>query len=80
MTENQILETVRSLAGGKGLCSALYQGLLANPEELTRLAKLNFKDVVDLILYLGIIITANEACKLSKENRETTLEVLEDEE
>lgn len=52
MTENQILEAVKSLAGSQGFYSALYQGLLANPEELTKLAKLNFKDVVDLILYL----------------------------
>lgn len=52
MTEEQILSSVKSLASNKGFYSTLYQALLEHPEELTALAKQDFKDIVDLVLYL----------------------------
>lgn len=55
MNREEILETVKSLAGSQGFYTRLYQYLSEGSEEsedyLNMLEEKNFKDPVDLILY-----------------------------
>ncbi len=56
MTRNEIINTIESLAKSQGFYSRLYSFLNENSEEsekyLDLLENENFKDPVDLILYL----------------------------
>ncbi len=52
MTAQEIMETVKSLARAQGFYYRLYETLKANPEALDFLAKQNFKDSLDMIMFL----------------------------
>ena len=52
MNEEQILSAVESLSHSQGFYGRLFEYLSENPEALSRLAKQNFGDVVDLVLFL----------------------------
>ena len=57
MKREEIMETIKSLASSQGLYSRLYRDLMALDEEkynevMTELESQNFKDGVDLIMYI----------------------------
>lgn len=53
MNKKEILETIKSLANSQGFYTRLYQFLKEESGEyLDMLEKQNFKDPIDLILYL----------------------------
>jgi hypothetical protein len=56
MTKEQILSLIRKLASSQGFYSRLYQFLSDKTEDseeyLNHLSEQNFKDDIDLILYL----------------------------
>ena len=52
MDAKEIMETVKELARSQGFYYRLYETLKANPEALDFLAKQNFKDRIDMIMFL----------------------------
>lgn len=52
MTAQEIMETVKSLASSQGFYCRLYETLKENQEALDFLAKQNFKDSLDMIMFL----------------------------
>ena len=57
MKREEIMETIKTLASSQGLYSRLYRDLMALDEEkynevMTELESQNFKDGVDLIMYI----------------------------
>ena len=57
MKREEIMETIKSLASSQGLYSRLYRDLMELDEEkynevMTELESQNFKDGVDLIMYI----------------------------
>ena len=57
MKREEIMETIKSLASSQGLYGRLYRDLMALDEEkynevMTELESQNFKDGVDLIMYI----------------------------
>lgn len=52
MNAQEIMETVKELAKSQGFYCHLYEILKANPEALDFLAKQNFKDSIDMIMFL----------------------------
>lgn len=52
MNAEEILLTLRKLAKHNGSYGKVYEYVLENPSFLDNLESLNFKDEVDLILYL----------------------------
>ena len=57
MKREEIMETIKSLASSQGLYSRLYRDLMALDEEkynevMTELESQNFKDAVDLIMFI----------------------------
>lgn len=48
----EIMETVKELARSQGFYCRLYETLKANPEALDFLAKQNFKDSIEMIMFL----------------------------
>lgn len=52
MNKEEILNSIKSLASGQGFYGRLYEQLYDNEEALEFLEKQNFKDIIDLILYL----------------------------
>lgn len=52
MDKKEIMETVKELARSQGFYCRLYETLKTNPEALDFLAKQNFKDSVDMIMFL----------------------------
>ena len=52
MNEEQILSAVESLSHSQGFYGRLLEYLIGSPEVLSRLAKQNFGDVVDLVMFV----------------------------
>ena len=57
MEREEIMETIKSLASSQGLYSRLYRDLMELDEEkynevMTELESQNFKDGIDLIMYI----------------------------
>ena len=57
MKREEIMETIKTLASSQGLYSRLYRDLMALDEDkynevMTELESQNFKDGVDLIMYI----------------------------
>ena len=57
MKREEIMETIKTLASSQGLYSRLYRDLMELDEEkynevMTELESQNFKDGVDLIMYI----------------------------
>lgn len=52
MNKDQILEAIRTLSYSQGSYGRLYEYILENNEILEELEKQNFKDVLDMVLYL----------------------------
>lgn len=52
MTKEEIMETIKSLAKSQGFYGRLYEFFKENPEVLDFLAKQNFKDRLDMIMFL----------------------------
>lgn len=57
MKREEIMETIKTLASSQGLYSRLYRDLMELDEEkydevMTELESQNFKDVVDLIMFI----------------------------
>lgn len=57
MKREEIMETIKTLASSQGLYSRLYRDLMALDEEkynevMTELESQNFKDAVDLIMFI----------------------------
>lgn len=52
MSKDEILLTVKSLGMSQGFYGRLYLELVENDDLLLELERQNFKDSVDLILYL----------------------------
>lgn len=52
MTKEEIMEAIKSLARSQDFYGRLYETLKANPEALDFLAKQNFKDSLDMVMFL----------------------------
>lgn len=52
MNENEILDVLKNLSKNQGFYYTLYAKVLEEPELLKHLVNINFKDTIDLILYL----------------------------
>lgn len=52
MNRQEILDTVRSLSRSQGFYGRLYKELQDNEESLDYLVQQNFKDSVDMVLFL----------------------------
>ena len=57
MKREEIMETIKTLASSQGLYSRLYRDLMALDEDeynevMTELESQNFKDAVDLIMFI----------------------------
>ena len=52
MNKEEILNTIKSLASSQGFYSRLYNELESNENCLNFLEEQNFKDPIDLILFL----------------------------
>lgn len=52
MDRNEILDSIKSLASSQGFYGRLYEQLYDNDDALEYLEQQNFKDVVDMILFL----------------------------
>lgn len=52
MSKQEIMEAIKSLAMSQGFYGRLYRTLKENPEALDFLAKQNFKDSVEMIMFL----------------------------
>lgn len=52
MNKEQILQTIKSLAQSQGFYGRLYEQIVDNEEALEYLEKQDFKDPVDMILFL----------------------------
>lgn len=52
MTKQEIMEAIKSLAKSQGFYGRLYETLKENPEALDFLAKQNFKDSLDMVMFL----------------------------
>jgi hypothetical protein len=54
MTGSEILETFKNLGKSQGFYSFLYKTCVENPKVLEELENKNFKDTVDLIMYVEL--------------------------
>lgn len=52
MNKDEILKAIKSLASSQGFYGRLYEQVVDNDEALDYLEQQNFKDVVDMILFL----------------------------
>lgn len=52
MTKEEIMKAIKSLAKSQGFYCRLYETLKENPEALDFLAKQNFKDSIDMVMFL----------------------------
>lgn len=52
MTKEEILKSIKTLSKSQGFYQGLYENLKSNSELLEYLEKQNFKDIMDLILFL----------------------------
>lgn len=52
MNKEEILNYIKTLSKSQGFYYGLYENLKYNKELLEHLEKQNFKDIVDLILFL----------------------------
>ena len=52
MNKKEIMEAIKSLAQSQGFYGRLYRTLKENPEALDFLAKQNFKDSLDMVMFL----------------------------
>lgn len=52
MNRDEILNTIKSLASSQGFYGRLYEQLYDNDDSLEYLERQNFKDPVDLIMFL----------------------------
>lgn len=52
MNKQEIMDAIKSLSHSQGFYGRLYETLKANPEALDFLAKQNFKDTLDMIMFL----------------------------
>lgn len=52
MNKEQILQTIKFLSSSQGYYGRLYEELVDNEEVLNYLEQQNFKDAVDMILFL----------------------------
>lgn len=54
MNKEEILETIRKLSCSQGFYGRLYEEIKDNEKALSYLEKQNFKDAVDLVLFLEV--------------------------
>lgn len=52
MNKEEILKSIKTLSKSQGFYQGLYENLKSNNELLEYLEKQNFKDIMDLILFL----------------------------
>jgi hypothetical protein len=52
MNKEEIMETIKSLARSQGFYGRLYETLKENPDALEFLEKQNFKDSLDMVMFL----------------------------
>nr|DAR13264.1 MAG TPA: hypothetical protein [Caudoviricetes sp.] len=52
MTKEEIMEAIKSLAKSQGFYGRLYEFFKENPEALENFAKQNFKDSLDMVMFL----------------------------
>lgn len=52
MNKEEILKNIKTLSKSQGFYQGLYENLKSNNELLEHLEKQNFKDIMDLILFL----------------------------
>lgn len=52
MNKEEILKSIKTLSKSQGFYQGLYENLKSNNELLEHLEKQNFKDIMDLILFL----------------------------
>lgn len=52
MNAQEIMEAIKSLAKSQGFYGRLYRTLKENPEALEFLEKQNFKDSLDMVMFL----------------------------
>ena len=52
MDANEIMETIKSLAKSQGFYCKLWETLKENPEALEFLEKQNFKDSIEMVMFL----------------------------
>lgn len=52
MNKEEILKSIKILSKSQGFYQGLYENLKSNNELLEHLEKQNFKDIMDLILFL----------------------------
>lgn len=52
MNKQEIMDAIKSLAQSQGFYGRLYETLKENPEALEFLEKQNFKDSLDMIMFL----------------------------
>lgn len=52
MSKDEILSSIKQLAQSQGLYGRILRALDGNDEALEYLESLNFKDTVDMVLYL----------------------------
>lgn len=52
MNKKEIMKTIKSLARSQGFYGRLYETLKSNPEALEFLEKQNFKDSLEMVMFL----------------------------
>lgn len=52
MTKKEIMEAIKSLAKSQGFYGILYEFFKENPEALENFAKQNFKNSIDMVMFL----------------------------
>lgn len=52
MTKEEIMEAIKSLAKSQGFYGRLYEFFKENPDALEHFAKQNFKDSLDMVMFL----------------------------
>lgn len=52
MNKKEIMKTIKSLASSQGFYGRLYETLKSNPEALEFLEKQNFKDSLEMVMFL----------------------------
>lgn len=52
MNKKEIMEAIKSLAHSQGYYGRLYEELKENPEALEFLEEQNFKDSLDMVMFL----------------------------
>ena len=52
MTKEEIMEALKSLAKSQGFYGRLYEFFNENPEALEEFAKQNFKNSLDMVMFL----------------------------